>query len=1085
MSRGAWLRVASLRIALFAILVAVSSPAFAQTQDLHLAWDPVDDADIDHYNVYIGTAPGAHDVVVQRVAATQQTSVFAATPGVLYYFAVSATNTAGLEGPLSDEISGSVPTLFQPGNRTSTIGVPIVPLQLFASDPDGGTLQFSHTGLPIGLLLDSSTGLITGVPTVLGAFNVEIIVSDGVLRNSQSFVWTIQSEGAADITAPTLTISNYSDGQSVPSANISLTGTASDSGRGDSGIAHVWVNGALASGGTASGSGTANWSRTLTLPSASNTILVEAQDGAGNYTATMLTLTRDVVAPMVAITSHTPGQVVNTSSITLSGTATDQGSGGNGVASLTVNGTAAAGGTASGNGVANWSRTLSLSSGSNVLSISASDTAGNVRTTQITIVRDSTAPSISITSHSSGQTVTSGTITLSGTATDNGAGGNGVTGVAVNGATASGGTASGNGSASWNRTVTLSVGTNTLTVTAADGAGNVRTATITLTFTPPAVLTADSVSPTSGSGASQMFALQYSSNLGATNVSTGWVWFTSTFSSNSANSCMLYYNRGTSTLFMLNDGQTWMSGAIGSSATLQNSQCAVSLSASSATTSGNSLIVNLAMTFSAAYSGAKQVYTYAQNPGGANSGWQHRGDWTIPSLGNATVTADAVTPGGGSGSSQTFAFQFSDTLGASDLSTAWVWFNATFASVSTNSCMLYYDRGRDRIFLLNDGQSWMQGTMGNGGTLQNSQCALSLSGSSVMLSGNTLTLNLAMTFASSYAGGKHVYTFAQNANGVNSGWQQRGDWTVPGSGSAPLPATPVITADAVTPSAGSGAVQTFSVQYSDTLGATDLSTLWVWFNATFAATSNNSCMLYYDRAMSRLNLANDAGTTWMAGTLGSSTTLQNSQCAVSLAGSSASTSGNTITLNLAMTFKTAFAGAKHLYTYAANATNVNSDWQYRGDWTVPGVGSAIITADSATPQSGYGSTQTFSLQYSDNLGATDISKAWVWFNATFATTSANSCMLYYNRPTNQLFLLNDSGTTWMRGTVGNFGSLQNSQCTVSLRNSSATLNGNALTVNLAMTFRSAYAGAKHVFMYGHNANNVNSGWQDRGDWTVP
>src|SRR5262245_10360074 len=105
MSRRAWLLAACFRIASFAILVGVSSPALAQTQDLRLAWDAVDDPDIDHYNVYIGTAPGSHDVVVQRVAATQQTSIFAATPGVLYYFAVSATNTAGLEGPLSDEIS--------------------------------------------------------------------------------------------------------------------------------------------------------------------------------------------------------------------------------------------------------------------------------------------------------------------------------------------------------------------------------------------------------------------------------------------------------------------------------------------------------------------------------------------------------------------------------------------------------------------------------------------------------------------------------------------------------------------------------------------------------------------------------------------------------------------------------------------------------------------------------------------------------------------------------------------------------------------------------------------------------------------
>jgi hypothetical protein len=106
-------------------------------------------------------------------------------------------------------------------------------------------------------------------------------------------------------------------------------------------------------------------------------------------------------------------------------------------------------------------------------------------------------------------------------------------------------------------------------------------------------------------------------------------------------------------------------------------------------------------------------------------------------------------------------------------------FNATFASVSNNSCMLYYDRFRAALYLLNDSaNSWMPGTLGSGTTLQNSQCGVSLGGSSVTASGNSLTLNLAMTLRAAYAGTKNVYMYAQNASGVNSGWQTRGTWTV-------------------------------------------------------------------------------------------------------------------------------------------------------------------------------------------------------------------------------------------------------------------------------------------------------------------
>ena len=617
---------------MFLLLVAVSLPVpgYAQTVDIQLVWTPPIESSIEHYNVYVGTSSGSQDIAVLRIPGSQTRATIAVSPGVLYYFAVSSVNNSGVEGPRSEEISGSIPSLSQPSDRISTVGVQIVPSQLVASDPDGGTLTFSHTGLPPGLVLNSTSGIITGIPVSLGTFNVTIFVSDDLMTTARSFNWTVRSDGTRDTTAPRLVITSHTDGQSVPLANITVTGTATDGGLGDSGIASVRVNGVLATGGTVSGGGTAVWSRSLTLPSG-NQVLVEAQDGAGNYSAQFLTLVPDVTAPTLSITSHTPGQIVNTSSISLSGTATDQGMGGNGVTSVTVNGTAATGATAVGTAVANWSRTVSLVSGANIFTVVATDTGGNRRSLQITITRDSMLPALTITSHSSGQTVSTGTITLSGIANDSGTGGSGITGVAVNGALASGGVASGSNTASWSRTLTLSIGLNPLTISTSDGAGNVRTTTIGLTYSPPAIVTADGVSPNSGSGTNQTFALQYSSNLGAANISTAWVWFNATFATVSNNSCMVYYDRSRAALYLLSDtANSWMTGTLGSGVTLQNSQCAVSLGGSSSATSGNSLTLNLAMTFKAAYAGAKNVYMYAQNAGGVNSGWQARGTWTVP-----------------------------------------------------------------------------------------------------------------------------------------------------------------------------------------------------------------------------------------------------------------------------------------------------------------------------------------------------------------------------------------------------------------------------------------------------------------------
>jgi hypothetical protein len=443
-------------------------------------------------------------------------------------------------------------------------------------------------------------------------------------------------------------------------------------------------------------------------------------------------------------------------------------------------------------------------------------------------------------------------------------------------------------------------------------------------------VTADSVTPNSGTGATQAFALQYSDTLGATDLATMWVWFNATLAGSSANSCMLFYTRATNTLSLLGNGSVWMPGTIGSATTLQNSQCGVNLGASSVAMNGNTLTVTLAMTFTSAYAGAKNVYMYAANGGGLTSGWQDRGDWTVPQGVVPGVTADSVTPDSGTGATQTFALQYSDTLGATGLSTVWVWFNATFASSSANSCLLYYNRATATLSLLNDAQTWMPGTLGGaGGTLQNSQCGVNLGASSVTMSGDTLTLTLAMTFTASYAGAKNIYMFAANASGLTSGWQDRGDWTVPQG------VVPGVTADSVTPNNGSGSSQTFALQYTDSLGALDMRTAWVWFNTTFALWAANSCLVYYDRAFNTLFLLDDAGSVWMAATLGASTTLQNSRCAISVGNSTATLVGNTLTVNLAMTFTGPYqATTQNIYMYGAGSS-MSSGWQLRGTFAVP------------------------------------------------------------------------------------------------------------------------------------------------------
>lgn len=322
-------------------VIALPSVASAQTQNLNLAWDPVA-GKISGYYVYAGTSPGNYNILAPAVVpAGQTTYAFQASPGVKYYFAVSAFTATGVQSPRSKEIAGGVPTLTQPANQTGVVGTAVTTLALVGADPDGGTLQYTATGLPPGLTLAASTGRISGTPTTAGTYSVAAKVSDGTTASTRSFTWTITG-GSATIT---------------------------------------------------------------------------------------------VAAP----------------------------------------------------------------------------------------------------------------------------------------------------------------------------------------------------SPASGTGASQTFSLTYADSLGGTDLVTAAVLFNSTITSQVSNTCLVVYNPWAKVLALSTDaGTSWVSGALGDATTLRNTQCSIALANSSATVSGKNVTVKLAMTFASKFAGTKKVYLFGAGAAGQNSDWQQRGTWTVP-----------------------------------------------------------------------------------------------------------------------------------------------------------------------------------------------------------------------------------------------------------------------------------------------------------------------------------------------------------------------------------------------------------------------------------------------------------------------
>ena len=82
------------------------------------------------------------------------------------------------------------PTLVNPGNQSSTVGASVT-LPVTASDLDNNPLTYSAAPLPAGLSMNSTTGVISGVPTATGSTAVVISVFDGQATTTANLTWTV------------------------------------------------------------------------------------------------------------------------------------------------------------------------------------------------------------------------------------------------------------------------------------------------------------------------------------------------------------------------------------------------------------------------------------------------------------------------------------------------------------------------------------------------------------------------------------------------------------------------------------------------------------------------------------------------------------------------------------------------------------------------------------------------------------------------------------------------------------------------------------------------------------------------------
>jgi RHS repeat-associated protein len=329
----------------------------------------------------------------------------------------------------------------------------------------------------------TNTWTISNIALALGSNTITAKVIDNSGTEVVKQITVTRLQPVVDTVPPVIAISTPANNSATQSQTITVSGTASDTGANASGLANVSVNNQPATL-NANGAWTISG---IALNAGANTITAKVTDNAGNIANTTVTVTQtipDTQPPTLVISSPANNFETYDSTVTISGTASDNGANPSGTATVTVNGQPA---TLSGNA---WTiSNAALTIGSNIILARAVDNAGNIATQQVTVVRkqDTTPPTIVVTSPANNFETLAATVTISGTATDTGTGATGLASVKINGQTAT--VTGGN----WTiNNVSLTVGSNTITAIAADVAGNTANATITIIrnepdTTPPTV----------------------------------------------------------------------------------------------------------------------------------------------------------------------------------------------------------------------------------------------------------------------------------------------------------------------------------------------------------------------------------------------------------------------------------------------------------------------------------------------------------------------------------------------------------------------------------------------------------------------
>jgi len=227
--------------------------------------------------------------------------LYPAGPGYDMASGLGTPNGANLPAALCGGASpgANKVTVTNPGDQSSTLGSPVsVPVS--AIDSGSAPLTYSATGLPAGVSIDSSSGLISGTPTADGTSNASVMATDSTgAFGVASFTWSVtQTPNTVTVTSP----GNQTGAVGTP-VSVQVTGT--DSG-GDS---LTFSATGLPAGLSISSSGLISGTPTLAGGATATVTATDATGGQGSATFTWTVNPRGLDTVVVANPGNQAGAV--------------------------------------------------------------------------------------------------------------------------------------------------------------------------------------------------------------------------------------------------------------------------------------------------------------------------------------------------------------------------------------------------------------------------------------------------------------------------------------------------------------------------------------------------------------------------------------------------------------------------------------------------------------------------------------------------------------------------------------------------------------------------------------------------------